>query len=82
VHHVRDVAIEHPAVLGLLDQADRDPDLVVDAIEQLSDEDLKSDYAADEGDDARPVGAELVRILTHFNYHRGQINYYRRLSSK
>ena len=66
----------------ILDRIEKTRAVIVDAIEQLSDEDLKLDYPADEGDEARPVGAELVRILTHLNYHRGQINYYRRLSSK
>ena len=66
----------------ILDRIEKTRATVVDAIGQLSYADLKSDYPADEGDDARPVAAELVRILTHLNYHRGQINYYRRLSSK
>jgi len=66
----------------ILDRIDKTRAVVVEAIKRLSDEDLKSDYPADGGDETRPVGAELVRILTHFNYHRGQINYYRRLSSK
>ena len=66
----------------ILDRIEKTRTVVVDAIQRLSDEDLKADYPGDNGDEARPVRAELVRILTHFNYHRGQINYYRRLSSK
>ena len=66
----------------ILERIDKTRAVVTDAIKSLSDDDLKSNYPADDADDVRPVGAELVRILTHFNYHRGQINYYRRLSSK
>jgi hypothetical protein len=66
----------------ILDRIDKTRAVVVDAVKNLSDDDLRSDYPADEGGDTRNVAAELVRILTHFNYHRGQINYYRRLSSK
>ena len=66
----------------ILDRIEKARAVVVDAVKQLSDDDLTSDYPADEVGENRTVGAELVRILTHFNYHRGQINYYRRLSSK
>jgi len=66
----------------ILDRIEKTRAVVVDAIKRLSDDDLTSDYPADEVGENRTVGAELVRILTHFNYHRGQINYYRRLSSK
>jgi hypothetical protein len=54
---------------------------VMAAINGLSDEDLAVDYPSDEGDDRRTIGAELVRILTHLNYHLGQINYHRRLAA-
>jgi len=66
----------------ILDRIEKTRAVVVDAVKQLSDDDLTSEYPADEVGENRTVGAELVRILTHFNYHRGQIKYYRRLSSK
>jgi hypothetical protein len=66
----------------ILDRIDKTRTVVVDAVKNLSDDDLRSDYPSEEGGETRTVVAELVRILTHFNYHRGQINYYRRLSSK
>jgi len=55
--------------------------VVLNAITGLSNEDLLADYSADEGDDIRTVGAELVRILKHLNYHLGQINYHRRAAA-
>jgi hypothetical protein len=66
----------------LLERIDQTRSVVVDTISRLTEDDLASDYSADEGDDVRTVSAELVRILTHLNYHVGQINYYRRLASK
>jgi hypothetical protein len=66
----------------LLDRIDQTRGVVVDAITGLSDDDLTSNYSADEGDDVRTVAVELIRILTHLNYHVGQINYHRRLTSK
>jgi hypothetical protein len=66
----------------LLERIDQTRQVVVDSIDGLSDDDLAGNYPSDEGDDTRTVAAELVRILAHLNYHLGQINYYRRLSSK
>jgi hypothetical protein len=65
----------------LLDRIQTTRNGVVETIGQLSDNELGAAYPADDGDDARSVAAELVRILSHLNYHVGQINYYRRLSS-
>jgi uncharacterized damage-inducible protein DinB len=55
--------------------------VVVSAINGLSDEDFGVDYLTDESDDRRTIRAELIHILTHLNYHLGQINYHRRLAS-
>ncbi len=65
----------------ILDRIDQTRTVVIDTIAGLSDDDLNSDYPADEGDDPQPVSAELVAILTHLTYHLGQINYFRRLVS-
>src|SRR5688572_10770653 len=62
-------------------QLDSTRAVVIDSIARLSDDDLLADYPADEVDDVRSVGAELVRILSHLTYHLGQINYHRRLTS-
>jgi len=66
----------------LLERIDQTRSIVLSSIEGLTDQDLAADYPADPGDDIRPTAAELVRILTHLNYHVGQINYYRRLASR
>ena len=56
-------------------------DVVLTSLNGLADEDLTRDYPADPGDEVRTVGAEMVRILSHLNYHLGQINYHRRLTA-
>ena len=56
-------------------------DVVLNSLRGLSDDDLARDYNADPGDEVRTVGAELVRIHSHLNYHLGQINYHRRLTA-
>ena len=46
---------------------------------KLSDDDLEKDYPLLEGAEPSKITDELLRIITHFNYHLGQINYHRRL---
>ncbi|MEO7540235.1 MAG: DinB family protein [Pyrinomonadaceae bacterium] len=71
-----------PLSLSLISQRlEQTREVVVRSINGLSDADIAADYPNDPGDDTRTVGAELVRILTHFNYHLGQINYHRRMTS-
>lgn len=50
--------------------------------ESLVNADLAAEYPNDEGEEQRGVGGELLRIVTHLNYHLGQINYHRRLISR
>ncbi len=53
------------------------------AIENLNDEKLLAVYAGgDSGSERVTIEAELLNILTHFNYHLGQINYHRRLTAQ
>jgi hypothetical protein len=67
---------------GILDSIDQTRSVVIGTISGLSGADLRANYPNDEGEVARTVAAELVRILAHLNYHLGQINYYRRLTTK
>ena len=82
--YVRDRPLEFssdPIPRGeLLERIDRTAAVVTDTIKALTDDHLRAPYAVDSGEDARAVATELVRILTHLNYHLGQINYHRRLS--
>ena len=54
-------------------------EIVNSTLEKLSDEDLKKDYPTE------PLGYKmsteyfLIHLLSHLNYHLGQINYHRRL---
>jgi uncharacterized damage-inducible protein DinB len=65
----------------LLRRIDETKKVVRDSILRLSEQDLLAEYPNDEDDEKRTVAAELVHILSHFNYHLGQINYHRRLLS-
>lgn len=48
----------------------------------LSDEDLHSDYPEEIFGGTHKTIAICIYMLTHLNYHLGQINYHRRLLSK
>src|SRR4051794_12129668 len=58
----------------LIERIDETRSMVSEVISGLTAEDMLRDYQGDDGDEIRPVGMELVRILTHLNYHLGQIN--------
>jgi len=66
---------------NLLQQIDLTTITVAESLGTLSEDDLANNYPVDEGDAAPSIGGELLRIVTHFNYHLGQINYLRRLNS-
>lgn len=51
-------------------------------IEGLSDEDLHRDYPEKLFGERPPTLAVVIHMLSHMNYHLGQINYHRRLVSK
>jgi len=45
----------------------------------LADEDLMKEYSEELGDQPQTTAAVIVYMLTHLNFHLGQINYHRRL---
>ena len=83
--YVRDRPLEFssgPVPLDEISQRlEQTREVVIRSINGLSDEGLAAAYPNDPGDESRTVGADLVRILTHLNYHLGQINYHRRMMS-
>jgi len=65
----------------ILQRIDQTVTAIKGSLEKLSEQDLATAYPGDEGEEARSIGGELLRIANHFNYHLGQINYHRRLNS-
>lgn len=63
----------------LLNQLDEAGKVVRAAIAGLSDEELTKDYPAPLQDRIFPTEFVIVYMLSHLNYHLGQINYHRRL---
>ncbi len=63
----------------LIKQIDETSVVVKNALEKLSDEDFKKDFPAKFNNEILTTNSMLLNIVTHFNYHLGQINYHRRL---
>ncbi len=53
-----------------------------DALGNLSDEDFQKEFPENFRDGNPPIVAVVAYMLSHLNYHLGQINYHRRFFSK
>ncbi|MGC2237353.1 MAG: DinB family protein [Pyrinomonadaceae bacterium] len=56
-------------------------DVVKNSLNQLSNEDFEKDFPVAKHEKIVRTDFMLLHLLTHFNYHLGQINYHRRLIS-
>ena len=63
----------------LIKEIENTIEIVKISLNKLSDEDLNKDFPVEKR--GKIVGTDfmLLHLLTHFNYHLGQINYHRRL---
>lgn len=53
--------------------------MVDDVLSQLTPEDLEKEYPIVVFEDTMTTGYFLIHLITHLDYHLGQINYHRRL---
>ncbi len=63
----------------LLEDIDVTRSVVTDTLEQLSKNDLQKDYILPVLDEKTNTSYFLIYLLSHLNYHIGQINYHRRI---
>ncbi len=67
----------------LLKDIDRTIEAVKIGFQKISDEDLmEGNFPIEKHGETKRMDFVLLHLLTHFNYHLGQINYHRRLTSK
>jgi uncharacterized damage-inducible protein DinB len=66
----------------LIDMVERTREVVEKTLSALSDKDLVLDFPEKYDDKTQSTGFMLQHLLTHLNYHLGQINYHRRLLDK
>jgi hypothetical protein len=62
----------------LLNEIDNTSEIVGQTLQNLTDEDLEKDFAEPHYGETVTTGWMLAHLLTHFDYHLGQINYHRR----
>ncbi len=55
--------------------------MVSSVFSELTQEDLEKDYPLEKSFGKVSTGYLLIHLITHLNYHLGQINYYRRISN-
>ena len=63
----------------LIAQIEKTLEVVKNSLNKLSDDDLEKTYPLQEGHEPSKTDSALLKILAHFSYHLGQINYHRRL---
>ncbi|GAB0154868.1 hypothetical protein CHRYSEOSP005_01280 [Chryseobacterium sp. Alg-005] len=63
----------------LIDQVERTLAVVVKTLGQLHEDDLKKEYPLVVFENAMTTEYFLIHLLSHLDYHLGQINYHRRL---
>ena len=63
----------------LIERVKNTLEVVKNTISKLSDDDFEKNYPLQNAGEATKTNLEILKILTHFSYHLGQINYHRRL---
>ncbi len=66
---------------SLLTQIEKTKEAVTNSLSKLSNEDFDTNFPVEKHDETVKMDFMLLHLLTHFNYHLGQINYHRRLIS-
>ncbi len=63
----------------LIERVKNTIEVVKNTINNLSDDDFEKIYPLQNAGESTKTNLEILKILTHFSYHLGQINYHRRL---
>lgn len=63
----------------LISNIEKTIDVVKSSLNKLSNEDFEKDFPVAKHEKIVKTDFMLLHLLTHFNYHLGQINYHRRL---
>lgn len=63
----------------LVKEIDKTIDIIKNALEKLPVEAFEKDFPVEKHGKGVKIDFMLLHLLTHFNYHLGQINYHRRL---
>ena len=63
----------------LIERVKNTLEVVKNTMSKLSNDDFEKIYPLQNADESTTTNLEILKILTHFSYHLGQIDYHRRL---
>jgi len=72
-------AAKNISSIKLISEIEKTIEVVCNTLNKLSAEDFEKDFPVQKHDKTVKTDFMLLHLLTHFNYHPGQINYHRRL---
>ena len=72
-------AAKNISSIKLISEIEKTIEVVCNTLNNLSAEDFEKDFPVQKHDKIVKTDFMLLHLLTHFNYHLGQINYHRRL---
>jgi len=72
-------AAKNISSIKLISEIEKTIEVVCNTLNKLSAEDFEKDFPVQKHDKTVKTDFMLLHLLTHFNYHLGQINYHRRL---
>lgn len=64
---------------NLISDIEATSEVIKNTLQKLTDKDFEKDFPVEKHGKEVKTGFMLLHLLTHFNYHLGQINYHRRL---
>lgn len=74
--------LKNVPVQEILDRIEQTITVVAQSFEDLTDSDFSQNYPLKKHDQTLSTLQMLLHLVSHFNYHLGQINYHRRLLCK
>ena len=78
-HRENEFSDKNISRIELVIEIEKTIDVVQETLNKLSSEDFEKDFPLQKHGKIVKTNYMLLHLLTHFNYHLGQINYHRRL---
>jgi len=78
-HREAEFASKDVSRVQILSDIDQTIEVVKKTLDALSDEDFEKEYPIEKHGEKISNEYMLMHLITHFNYHLGQINYHRRM---
>ena len=77
--HEKEFSLKNIPRQKLIDGINHVSEIIKNTLPKLSNDDLKKDFPLKINDEVFSTDNMLLHLLTHLNYHLGQVNYHRRM---